>query len=80
MLVSMRAQPLHEELKNPLASKALKTWHKKCFQCKGTFKKTRKKGLKEENLHLHKAQAVAFQSRDSGLFRQCLFLHGTKRE
>ena len=66
VLVSMRAQPLHEELKNPLASKALESWHNMCFQCKGTFKK--KKGLKEKKIHLHKAEAVALQSRDSRLF------------
>ena len=78
MLVSMRAQPLHEELKNPLASKALESWHNKYFQCKVTFKKTRRKGLKEKKLHLHKAEAVAWQSRDSRLFRQCLCLHGPR--
>ena len=42
--------------------------------------KIRKKGLKEEKLHLHKPEAVAFQSRDSRLFRQGLSPHGTKRE
>ena len=55
VLLSMRAQPLHEELKKPLAFKALETWHNKCFQCKGTLKKTRMHGLKEEDLHLRNA-------------------------
>ena len=76
VLASMRAQPLHEELKNPLASKALESWHNKYFQCKVTFKE--RKGLKEKKLHLHKAEAVALQSRDSRLFRQCLSPHGPR--